>query len=176
MDWRLPTLFNTVLIVIALVGGAFLWSDTKETSRDNAVLICSLGELVTSGPVAKRPDETDLEFRDRFAALRKFVRRLGELDDCEAEHPRRIEADDEGRESLERTRGGDRRQPGNSSGQQPGPPAGGPSTTPNPDKPSAPKPPPEEPAPQPDRPTADLPEPLPDADAEIDVGDVHLKP
>lgn len=83
-DWRIPTLVNTALIAIALVGGAFLWAETQDAAKTNTKFICAFGHAIGAEPIKQREAETDMEFRQRVALIRQFMAELGdELEDCD---------------------------------------------------------------------------------------------
>jgi hypothetical protein len=121
--------FAAIVSVISLITGPLLFVWVRSLIDDNQKLICSLGELISSAPVAKRPDQTQAEYDRGVGNLREFAADLEDLADCGI----KIEVVTEGEAVTEGgsgpqlgqppVEGGDL-QPGNP-GQPPDPPPGG---------------------------------------------------
>jgi hypothetical protein len=75
-------IFAAVVAVISVIAGPLLWLQARGTAEEKDDLICSLGELISSAPVTKRPDQTQAEYRRNLANLRKFASELDRIADC----------------------------------------------------------------------------------------------
>lgn len=134
-------------LILALVGGALLFDslrgvadratttaeETAAIGEKNSELVCAIGTLLRRGRIEQRAEEGLREFRRRVRAIRMFVAKLNELENCEAAKPRSIRLRPKDRKRLrgDRKQQRQRRQGGGAqqspqATQQPSPPSGGP--------------------------------------------------
>ena len=104
---RSQRIINVALIiglVVALIGGAFLFALGNQTAATNSAFICSFGSALNKAPIHRRADETPAEFRKRVALTREFVADLNRIQECDP--PARVRIGPRSRPALEENREG----------------------------------------------------------------------